>query len=147
MLIRGPRESARVDNAVLVDRVTEVQTLLSRTYAGQEEMLRLMQQRRGSEEQAQSSDGTGQTLVQQDNSSQSVLAVAGDALSAILQVRDLLVQVSQDAINVNMVFNSTHLRSMNPNNEDPAIIIDALGRPFPISPEWLDILDWEVSSC
>ncbi|WAO84146.1 Hypothetical protein NCS54_00135200 [Fusarium falciforme] len=138
------RKSARVDNAVLLDRVAEVQTLLSKTYASQEEVLHLIQQRKASDEQAQKLDELSQLLAKQDKSSLSVLAVAGDALSAILQVKDLLIQVSQDAINVDMVFNSTHLRPMDPTNGLPAIIEDALGRQVPIPAEWLGSLEWEA---
>lgn len=110
-------------------------------------MLDLMRQQRNvSEGQVQKLDEVSQQLVKQDTSSRNILAVAGEALSTILQVKDMLVQVSQDAINVQIIFNSMCLRSMNPNKELPAIIEDALGRRVPIPPEWLDSLDWEVST-
>ncbi|RSM18958.1 hypothetical protein CDV31_002281 [Fusarium ambrosium] len=133
------RNSARVDNAALLARVTEVLTLLSKTCASQEEMFHLIQQRNASQEHAQKLDEVSQLLVTQDKTSRGVLAVTEDALSAILQVKDLLIQVSQDVINVDMVFNSTYLRPMDPTNGIPAIIEDALGRRVPIPAEWLGV--------
>ncbi|KAJ4146730.1 hypothetical protein NW754_002195 [Fusarium falciforme] len=96
-----------------------------------------------SEEQVQKLNEVSQQLVRQDTNSRGILAVAGEALSAIVEVKDLLVQVSQDVINVRMVFNSMCLRPMGPTDELPAIIEDPLGRRVPIPPEWLDSLDWE----
>ncbi|RSL62370.1 hypothetical protein CEP54_005743 [Fusarium duplospermum] len=137
--------SARVDNTTLLARVTEVQDLESKSCSNQEEILGLMrQQRKSSEEQVQKLDEVNQQLVKQDTTSRSILAVTGEALSAILQVKDLLVQVSQDVINVRVVLNSTFLRPMDPTKELPAIIEDPLGRQVPIPPEWLGSLDWEA---
>lgn len=106
----------------------------------------MKKQRKTSEEQVKKLDEVSQQLVKQDTNSRGILAVAGEALSTIIEVKDLLVQVSQDVINVQIIFNSMWLRSMNPNKELPAIIEDPLGRRVPIPPEWLDSLDWEVST-
>ncbi|KAJ4324450.1 hypothetical protein N0V84_003873 [Fusarium piperis] len=142
------RRSARANNATLLARVAEVQNLVSNSCSNQEEMLHLIRhQRKSSEDQAQKLDDVKQQLVEQDTSSRNILVVAGEALSAILQVKDLLVQFSQDAINIQVIFNSMHLRSMDPNKELPAIIEDALGRQIPIPPEWLDSLDWDNVLC
>ncbi|RSL64865.1 hypothetical protein CEP51_013081 [Fusarium floridanum] len=140
----GKKRSARVDNTTLLARVAGVQTLVSRSCSDQEEMLDLMrQQRKTTEEQVQKLDEVSQQLVKQDTSSRNILAVAGEALSAIIQVKDLLFQVSQDVINVRTVLNSMFTRSMDPTKELPVTIEDALGRHVPIPPEWLDSLDWE----
>ncbi|KAI8719316.1 hypothetical protein NCS52_00712200 [Fusarium sp. LHS14.1] len=137
------RKSARVDTATLFARMTEVKDLVSKTCSNHEIMLdSIRQQRKVSEEQVKKLDEVSQQLVKQDTSSRNILAVAGEALSAILQVKDLLVQVSQDVIDVHIVFNSMFLRSMDPTKELPAIIEDALGRHVPIPPDWLDFLDW-----
>ncbi|RTE71534.1 hypothetical protein BHE90_014055 [Fusarium euwallaceae] len=139
------RKSVRVDNATLLARVAEVKDLVSKSCSSQQEILDLMQQqRRASEEQAQKLDEVNQQLVKHDASSRSVLALAREALGAIVQVKELLVQVSQDVINVQVVFNSMWLRSLNPTNELPVIIEDVLGRHVPIPPQWVDSLDWET---
>ncbi|KAJ3534678.1 hypothetical protein NM208_g7444 [Fusarium decemcellulare] len=135
------RKSTRVDNAILLARVDEV----SKSCAGQKEILHLIrQQRKASEEQGQKLNEVNQLLVRQDSSSRSILGAAGEALNAIVQVKDLLVQVSQDVINIRTVLNSTCLRSTDPTNEFSVIIEDALGRPVPIPVEWLGSLEWEV---
>ncbi|RMJ07196.1 hypothetical protein CDV36_013203 [Fusarium kuroshium] len=139
------RKSVRVDNATLLARVAEVKDLVSKSCSSQQEILDLMQQqRRASEEQAQKLDEVNQQLAKQDTSSRSILTVAGEALSAIVEVKDLLFQVSQDVINVRIVLDSMFVRSMDPTKELPAIIEDALGRQVPIPPEWLGSLDWEA---
>lgn len=106
----------------------------------------MRQQRNASEEQARKLDQVSQQLVKHDTSSRNILTVAGETLGAILQVKDLLVQVSRDAINLQVIFNSMYLRSMDPTVELPAIIEDALGRRIPIPPQWIDSLDWDVSA-
>ncbi|RSL89111.1 hypothetical protein CEP52_015018 [Fusarium oligoseptatum] len=134
-----------IDNATLLARVAEVKDLVSKSCSSQQEILDLtQQQRRASEEQVQKLDEVTQQLAKQDTSSRSILAVAGEALSAIVEVKDLLFQVSQDIINVRIVLNSMFIRSMDPTKELPVIIEDALGRHVPIPPEWLDSLDWEA---
>ncbi|KAF5013989.1 hypothetical protein FDECE_19 [Fusarium decemcellulare] len=131
--------------ATLLARADEVHKLVSESRASQEDMLRLMrQQRKASDEQVRKLNEVNQLLVRQGNSSRSILGAAGEALSAIVEVKDLLVQVSKDIINIHIVFNSMYLRSMDPTKELPVIIEDALGRHVPIPAEWLGSLEWEV---
>ncbi|KAM0440867.1 hypothetical protein ACHAPT_000169 [Fusarium lateritium] len=123
------RKSARVNNATLLARVAKVEELVSQSCTSQEELLHLIQQQqKASQEQVQKLDQASQLLVKQDKTSRSILAVAGEALDAIVQVKDLLVQVSHDVINIHVVFDSMCLRSMDPITELPAVIEDALGR-------------------
>ncbi|RSL55315.1 hypothetical protein CEP53_007124 [Fusarium sp. AF-6] len=139
------RKSARADSATLLARVAEVQDLVSKSCSSQREILDLMRQQRGaSEEQVQKLNEVNQQLVKQDRSSHSILCVAGDALNAIVEVKDLLVQVSQDVINVQVVFDSMCFRSLDPTKELPAIIEDALGRQITFQPDWIDTLNWEA---
>ncbi|KAJ2985684.1 hypothetical protein NUW58_g5402 [Xylaria curta] len=139
-------KSARADNVTMLARIDRVQQLVSRTCASQEEVLSLLQhQRKASEKQEEKLEEVSQQLAIQDNSSRSILAVAKDALCGILEVKDLLFQVSKNVINLQiMASNTMFIRLLDPTRELPVIIEDALGRKLPIPAQWLDSLEWEV---
>ncbi|RSL90954.1 hypothetical protein CEP51_000518 [Fusarium floridanum] len=140
------RKSARVDNATLCARVEEIRQLVSDACQGREEMLDLLRvQSRVSENQAEKLEDMSQQLVVQEKSNRDILGLAKDTFSSILEVKALLVQISQTVINLQvMATNSMFLRPLDPTKELPVILEDALGNELPIPAQWLDSLEWEV---
>lgn len=138
--------SARIDNLTMLARIDRVEQLVSHICASQDEVLTLLQhQRRASERQAEKLDEVSQQLVTQDKSNQSILAVAKDALCAILEVKGLLFQVSENVINLQIMASDTMFnRLLDPTRELPVVIEDALGRKLPIPAQCLDSLEWEI---
>ncbi|RSL41160.1 hypothetical protein CEP53_012924 [Fusarium sp. AF-6] len=140
------RKSARVDNATLCARIEEIRQLMSDSCQGHEEMLDFLQvQNAASENQAKKLEDMSQQLVVQEKSNRDILGLAKDTFSGILEVKTLLVQISQTVINLQvMASHSTFLRPLDPTKELPVILEDALGNELPIPAQWLDSLEWEV---
>lgn len=89
-----------------------------------------------------------QQLVTQEKSSRDILRLAKDTIYSILEVKALLIQISQTVINLQaMASNSMFLRPLDPTKELPVILEDALGNELPIPAQWLDSLEWEVRMC
>ncbi|RMJ17157.1 hypothetical protein CDV36_003176 [Fusarium kuroshium] len=140
------RKSARVDNATLCARIEEIRQLVSDNCQSREEMLDLLRvQNTASENQAEKLEDMSQQLVVQEKSNRDILGLAKDTFSGILEVKALLVQISQTVINLQvMASNSMFLRPLDPTKELPVILEDALGNELPIPAQWLDSLEWEV---
>ncbi|KAH7254936.1 hypothetical protein MRS44_016409 [Fusarium solani] len=140
------RKSAGVDNATLCSRIEEIRQLVSDTCQGREEMFELLRvQSRASENQAQKLEDVSQQLVTQEKSSRDILGLAKDTFCGMLEVKALLVQISQTVINLQvMATHSMFLRPLDPTKELPVILEDALGNELPIPAQWLDSLEWEV---
>lgn len=80
-----------------------------------------------------------------EKSSRSIMSLAGDALHGILEVKDLVISMSQNVINLQILAsNSNYFRTLNPTKELPVILEDALGRPLEIPARWLDKVQWNV---
>ncbi|KAJ3521381.1 hypothetical protein NM208_g13315 [Fusarium decemcellulare] len=133
------RKSARIDHAAMLARTDEIQTRVTQTCTNQAEILRLLQQ--ANERHVKKLDHVSQQLVKQSERAQSLLAIAKDALSNIIEIKGLLIRVSQNVANIHMPFNSIYL---DPTKELPVTLEDALGRHIEISAQWLDFLQWET---
>ncbi|KAH7146239.1 hypothetical protein EDB81DRAFT_486124 [Dactylonectria macrodidyma] len=140
------RKSARVDNATLCTRIEEINQLVSDSYRSQEEMLELLRdQSRASEKQAEKLEDMSQQLVVQEKSSWDFLGLVKDTFCGILEVKALVVQISQTVINLQvMASHSKFLHPLDPTKELPAVLEDALGNELPIPAEWLGSLEWET---
>ncbi|RSL94418.1 hypothetical protein CDV31_014332 [Fusarium ambrosium] len=140
------QKSARVDNATLCARIEEIRQLVSDNCQSREEMLDLLGvQNTASENQAEKLEDMSQQLVVQEKSNRDILGLAKDTFSGILEVKALLVQISQTVVNLQvMASNSMFLRPLDPTKELPVILEDALGNELPIPSQWLDSLEWEV---
>ncbi|KAL2674038.1 hypothetical protein Neosp_012484 [[Neocosmospora] mangrovei] len=139
-------KSARVDNATLCARVEEIRLLVSDTCQCRQEMLELLQaQNRSSENQTKTLENMNQQLAAQEKSGRDILGLVKDTFSGILEVKSLLLQISQTVINLQaMASHSMFLRPLDPTKELPVILEDALGNELPIPAQWLDSLQWEV---
>lgn len=74
-----------------------------------------------------------------------LLSMASDALKGILEVKDLLVSMSQAVISLQISATQTQfMRSLDPTKELSVTLEDSLGRHIPIPAEWLDTLEWAV---
>ncbi|KAL6364619.1 hypothetical protein LRP88_02022 [Fusarium phalaenopsidis] len=107
------------------------------------ELLRV--QSRASENQAKKLEDVSQQLVTQEKSSRDILGLAKDTFYGMLEVKALLIQISQTVVNLQiMASHSMFLRPLDPTKELPVILEDALGNELPIPAQWLDSLEWEV---
>lgn len=135
----------------MLARIDQVQQLVSGACTGQEELLEFLQEQRTAneqraEKQLQRPDEVNQRLATQEKGSRNILAVAEDALHGILEVKNLLIQVSQNVIDLQITAsNSIFIRLPDPTRELPVILEDALGRHLEIPAQWIDTLEWEVS--
>ncbi|KAL6850700.1 hypothetical protein ACO1O0_007825 [Amphichorda felina] len=127
-------KSARVDNATMLARIAEVEQLVSQAQIRQEETLQsLRTQKIENEERAdRQMKKLGlikQKLATQETENSNTLGVARDALQGITEVQNLLVQVSQNVINLQVAAsNSTFLRPLDPTRGAPVVLEDSLGR-------------------
>lgn len=122
---------------------------MSDTSQSREEIFELLRvQSRASENQAEKLEDMSQQLVTQEKSNRDILGLAKDTFYGMLEVKALLVQISQTVINLQAIAsNSMFLRPLDPTKELPVILEDALGNELPIPAQWLDSLEWEVSMC
>lgn len=120
---------------------------MSNTCHSREEILELLRdQGRASEKQAEKLEDMGQQLAVQEKSGRDILGLAKATFCGILEVKALLVQISQTVINLQvMASRSIYLRPLDPTKELPVVLEDALGNELPLPAEWLDSLEWEVS--
>lgn len=147
MLIPHPRKTARVDNATVLARIEEVQHVASQQSCLQKEILDVLEgHREATEQQTQELEEVNQQLAVQGLESRSLFAAVKDALNGILEVKTMLVQVSQNVISLQLLASNIS-RPLDPTKELPVIFEDALGRQIPIPPEWIESLDWKVRPC
>lgn len=124
---------------------------MSGACTGQEELLEFLQEQRAAneqqtEKQLQRLDEVNQQLATQEKGSRNILAVAKDAVRGILEVKNLLIQLSQNVIDLQITAsNSIFIRLLDPTRELPVVLEDALGRQLEIPAQWIDALEWEVS--
>lgn len=86
-----------------------------------------------------------QQLEAKEKENSTTLTKVSDTLWGIIEVKDLLVKVSQNVVNLQIaVSNSIFIRPIDPTIGAPATLEDPLGRLLPIPAEWLDTIDWEV---
>ncbi len=83
----------------------------------------------------------------QDQSQETLLATVKQAFGAIIEVKDILVSVAQNVVQVQvMVSNMACIRTLDPTKELPITLEDALGFHVPLPMEFFgNELDWEVS--
>lgn len=135
----------------MLARIAEVEQLVSQAQIRQEETLQsLRTQKIENEERAdRQMKKLGlikQKLATQETENSNTLGVARDALQGITEVQNLLVQVSQNVINLQVTAsNSTFLRPLDPTRGAPVVLEDSLGRRFEIPAQWIDSLEWHVS--
>jgi hypothetical protein len=146
------RKSARVDNATVLARIDQVETLASKAQVGQEDLVKFLTEQRTanekqSEKQSQKLDEVNKQLVTQGQGTRSILATAKDALNGIIEVKNLLVEVSQNVIALQVTASHCmNIRPLDPTKGVPVILEDALGESIEISAQWIETLEWEVSS-
>lgn len=170
------RKTALVDQATLLARIDQVQEVVAQHSFDQTKILNLVRVEREAsrhqtkkleeveaklasqtkqlnaqseqlEEAKQQLEAQSGQLVVQHEQGRSIFAVAKDALSGILEVRTLLVQVSQNVVNLHAVATNPSVGvALDPTRELPVMLEDALGRHMPIPAVWLDTIQWEVMS-
>lgn len=134
----------------MLARIDQVQNLVSEARVGQEDLLKCLQEHQAASEkqaetQLQKLDEVNKQLVTQGKGTWSILASAKDALSGIIEVKNLLIQVSQNVIDLQVTAShSMSLRPLDPTKGIPVILEDALGRPLEIPAQWVDTIEWEV---
>lgn len=80
-----------------------------------------------------------------ETTSHTTMSLAGDALQGLLEIKNLVVSLSQTVINPQVEASHTHcMRGLDPTKELPVTLEDALGRPLEIPAQWLDTLEWNV---
>ena len=68
-----------------------------------------------------------------------------DTFECAVELKDMFLNVSRAVIDLQMKLSDLmSLRALDPTKELPVIMQDALGRRFPIPPEWLNTLEWDV---
>ena len=127
-------------------RIDQIRQLISEKCQDQKAILDILQvQEVLNATQSEKLEEVSKHLVIQDRNSWDILSVAKDALSGIMEVKSLMIQLSQNVINLQIIAsNPIFLRSLDPTKELPVVLEDALGRHLMIPPEWIDALDWEV---
>lgn len=161
------RKTALVDQATMLARIDKVQNVVAQQSHDHTKILNLLRVEREAskhhtkkleevkaklaaqtvqlEAQSAQLEETKQQLVQQNQASWSMFSVAKDALSGILEVKTLLVQVSQNVVNLHAVAtNASVSRALDPTFDMPVMLEDALGRQMPIPSAWLETIQWDV---
>ncbi|KAK7753731.1 hypothetical protein SLS62_004355 [Diatrype stigma] len=140
------RKSARVDNATLHARTEEVYQLVSKAQQHQEEMLELLRkQSRSNEIQEKHFETISTELVAQGRGYWALLESIKTGFAAVLEVKQLLVQVSQNVAAIHLLLsNQTIYHSLDPTKELPAVIQDGYGRVVTIPPEWIGKITWNT---
>lgn len=96
-------------------------------------------------------DEVDRQLATQVKESRNILGVAKNTLYDLVQIKSLLIRVSENVLNLQItISNSLFLRGPDPPRG--VVLEDPLGRQLPIPAEWIDTLEWEVclhwdSSC
>jgi hypothetical protein len=121
----------------MLARIDEVQRLVSAEASGREEMLRLLK------EQHAMADMQAHGLQAVNDQ----LSAVKQSLSAIAEMKDTLSQIAQVAAGLQVTASaSTFLRFIDPTRELPVILVDFLGRELTIPADWIETLQWRVSS-
>ena len=162
------RKTAIVDQATMLARIDEVQEVVARYSYDQTKILNLLKVEREAskrhtrqleevkaklaaqneqlESQSQQLEAAKQQLVQHNQTSWSILSVAKDALSGILEVKTMLYEVSQTVVSLHASVPGTGRgAALDPTMDLPVIIEDALGRQMPIPAVFLESIQWNVS--
>lgn len=168
------RKTALVDQATLLARIDRVQGIVAEHSIDQAKILDILKAERDArgyqtkkleeaeaklaaqteqlnaqseqlEQAKQQLQAQSKQLVVQYEQGRSIFSVAKDALSGILEVKTMLVQVSQNVVNLHAVAtNPSAGMVLDPTREMPVMLEDALGRQMPIPAVWLDTIQWEV---
>ncbi|KAJ2975276.1 hypothetical protein NQ176_g5608 [Zarea fungicola] len=141
------RKSARVDNATLLARVDQVQQICQDSH---HQLLRLLEEQRLKAADHFKEQNEKLCLVQNqisatEQTSRTLMCLAGDALKGILEVKDHVVSISQAVMRLQIsASHSQCMRSLDPTRELSVILEDSLGRQIPIPSQWLDTLEWNA---
>lgn len=121
---------------------------MSERCQNQEEVLRLLQnQHASSKKQADNIGEISRRVDAQERRTQSLLNTVGNISASIGELRGMFVDVSRNVVELQVnASNTPCFRCLDPTKELPLIIEDALGRKLPIASQWLESLEWEVSS-
>lgn len=161
------RKTAIVDQATMLARIDEVQEVVARYSYDQTKILNLLKVEREAskrhtrqleevkaklaaqneqlESQSQQLEAAKQQLVQHNQTSWSILSVAKDALSGILEVKTILYEVSQTVVRLHAATPSTSPgMALDPTMDLPVMIEDSLGRQVPIPAAWMETISWKV---
>ncbi|KAM3534343.1 hypothetical protein MY4038_002441 [Beauveria bassiana] len=139
------RNSARVDNATLVARIGEVQNLCQDEH---KQVLELFEKQKLDyntqfEKQTEQLNAMQIELGTAQQNGCTLLSMARDAVQGILEVKDLLISMSQAVISLQISATQTqYMRQLDPTRELSVTLEDSLGRQIPIPAEWLDTLEW-----
>ena len=141
------RNSARVDNATLAARIGEVQKLCQDEY---QQVLEVFEKQKLDyntqfEKQTEQLNAMQIELGTTEQNGRTLLSMARDAVQGILEVKDLLISMSQAVISLQISATQTqYMRPLDPTKELSVTLEDSLGRQIPIPAEWLDTLEWAV---
>ncbi len=145
------RNSARVDNTTLLTRIDEVRQMCGKAQKGQQDILELLEKQQieiksQAEKQIEKLHHVQDQVSEAEQNSHRILSVARDMLRGIVEVKDLLLSVSQTVTHSQITSsNGIFMRFLDPTKELPVVLEDALGRSLPIPAQWIDTLDWSVS--
>ncbi|KAM3461342.1 hypothetical protein NHJ6243_005126 [Beauveria neobassiana] len=139
------KNSARVDNATLVARIGQVQKLCQDEH---KQVLELFEKQKLDyntqfEKQTEQLNAMQIELGTAQQNGCTLLSMARDAVQGILEVKDLLISMSQAVISLQISATQTqYMRQLDPTRELSVTLEDSLGRHIPIPAEWLDTLEW-----
>ena len=166
-LLTMTRKTAIVDQATMLARIDEVQEVVAQYSYDQTKILNLLKVEREAskrhtrqleevkakltaqneqlESQSQQLEAAKKQLVQQNQTSWSILSVAKDALSGILEVKRMLYDVSRTVVSLHAAIPSTSPgMALDPTMDLPVMIEDSLGRQLPIPAAWIETISWRV---
>lgn len=140
------RKSARVDNATLHTRIDQVEQICQNNHLQVLEIIREQKLEDVTHRKIQDErlNRIHNQLGAVEQSSSSIISIGREMLQGILEVKDLVVSLSQAVVSRQIsASNTQYMRSMDSTKELPVIVEDALGRLLEIPAQWLDTLGVE----